>query len=219
MKVCPFCNSQIPDEAIVCKFCGSQLDARAAFGAGARPESQVLTLVMGIFGLFCFPFGIVSIILWFGHRGRVKRGLVRSDGSATAGMVLSLVGIGWQMLFIIAAVFIIFSPAFHEAMVAQGLRSLHQAQAKYKAENGEYASAPAQLKKYDGEAGIEIAKWFGYKLEFEAGKDAWSCKAIPKNPDKYRYFYIDQTGTLRHSKTADVGPESPPYKESESFGG
>jgi hypothetical protein len=174
---------------------------------------------MGILGLFCFPFGIVAFVLWLGHRGRVKRGLVRSDGSAIAGMVLGLVGIAWQILAAIGIVYVMLSPAVHEAIVAKSLRTLHQAQEEYKAKNGEYASASANFEKDEAKAIDEVAKFFGYRLEFEASKDEWSCKAIPKDTEKYRHFYIDQTGILRESKTPDIGPDSPPYQEPKSFGG
>jgi hypothetical protein len=212
VRICPFCNSEIPEQAVICRYCGSQLDAASGPAVQARPESQVLTLIMGILGLFCFPFGIVAFVLWLGHRGRVRRGMVRQDGSATAGMVLGLVGFAWQMLFLIAGIYAFFSPAFREPFVAQMMREIHKAQEKHKSSKGEYAAAPAQLKDFGGEPAVETAKWFGYRLEFKASEGEWSCTAIPKDPERYRHFYIDQTGKLRHSKTADIGPHSPEYR-------
>jgi len=212
VKTCPFCSSDIPEEATICRYCGSQLEAVAGIGVRARPESQVLTLIMGILGLFCFPFGIVAFFLWLGHRGRVKSGVVRADGSATAGMVLGLVGIAWQVLFGIAGVLMFFSPAFREPVVAQMMLEIHRIQESHKAATGEYASTFDELRKHGSEVPVEVYGFFGYRLDMKGGGTEWSCTAIPKDPEGYRHFFIDQTGKVRHSKTADIGPHSPEYR-------
>ena len=46
------------------------------------------------------------------------------------------------------------------------------------------------------------------------GPNTWHAVARPLNPGKgKRYFYIDETGVIRESKTADIGPKSPAFGE------
>ncbi len=221
MKRCPFCGSNIPLTATECTFCGERLE-----GTGDLPgrqletsSPQVLTLVMGILGFFCFPFGITAIVLWFSHRGKVKRGLARPDGSATAGMVVGTIGLCWQMLVFIG---IIAMWSFICEGVAYGaLGSIHKAQEEHMSINGSYAVELEQLERYDVQSPNELGSLFGYKFELTSDGESWSCVASPLEPgeeNKLHYFYIDQTGKVRISDSEDIGPDSPEYVLPGQFG-
>jgi hypothetical protein len=218
MRKCPACGSDIPDDAVVCRFCGEKFGKPAPYAM--RPKSggsQVLLLIMGILALLCFPigpiFGLVAIILWISYRAKVKSGLAGPDGSATAGLVLGVLGSVLHVIAIIGIVAVMNTPQFGESMVASQLVAFHQAQEEYKKQNGEYATEISELNKQGVKAFIGIAGWFDYKLELKGDGESWSCIARPAKPEdngyKMHHFYIDQTGVLRSSETEDVGPKSP----------
>lgn len=216
MRKCPFCDSEVADTVVLCRFCGETL-GHATPAQAARGSSQVLTLVMGILALVCFPigplFGIVTVVLWAVHRGRVKRGFVKPDGLATAGFVIALVGILWQMLAVVA--YVAYKDVLDEALAAETLMEAHKAQERYRQANGEYASDKSQLERYGLEDTDSIGAFIGYSFKLTSDGSEWSCVASPVEPDadknRRRYLYINQTGVVRCSKTKDVGPDSPEY--------
>jgi hypothetical protein len=174
---------------------------------------------MGILALVCVPigpiFGLVTIILWASHRGKVKRGQARPDGTATAGFILGIIGSVLHAIVIVSFLVVLFSPSFWEIMTAGQLNALHEVQEKFKADNGQYATQMSQLKPYGTETFEAIAKYFSYELELSGDGSEWSCVASPTKPVvkgyKLHYFFIDQTGIIRSSETEDVGPDSPVY--------
>lgn len=219
MRKCPSCGSDIPDNAVVCRFCGEKLGLPASYAMQQRAGSQILILIMGILALICFPvgpvFGLVAIILWLSYRGKVKRGLAGPDGSATAGLVLGIIGSSLHILAIIGFLALINTPQFGEGIAASQLVALHQAQEEYKKQNNQYATSIPQLKKLGAETFEDFANWFDYKFEMEGDGESWSCIARPAKPEvkgyKLHYFYVDQSGVLRSSETEEVGPDSPVY--------
>ncbi len=102
--------------------------------------------------------------------------------------------------------------AANEAMVIASLRTLCTAQEVFNARFGNYAGGMRALAEKDL-IGPELAKGVrgGYIFEMQAdGPNKWHSVARPINPGKGKpYFYVDQTGVIRESKTADIGPESP----------
>jgi hypothetical protein len=56
----------------------------------------------------------------------------------------------------------------------------------------------------------------GYRLEMDASKHegGFEARAISLEPDRPSY-YVDQTGLVRKSRGADVGPDSPPVEEAQ----
>jgi len=219
MRKCPFCGSEIPDNAMKCRFCNENLEARD-MGITKKVEPQTVTLVMGILSIFCFPFGIVAIILWAAHRSKVKKGLVKADSSATTGMIIGIIGIFLQIIFVIAMVFVFssFFAMLGEPMTATQLLVIHKAQEQYKNANNTYATNLKQLEKYGVQGVRELGSFTGYEYFLQSNNYQWSCIAKPIDKDsKKKYLYIDQEGTVRYSDTEEIGPQSPPYQMPNSF--
>ena len=231
MKKCPFCQADIPNYATICKFCGEKLGPAGpppgAYGGPPRPGgfgappaksgTQVVTLIMGILGLCCFPFGIVAIILWFSHRSKVNKGLANPDGAATVGLVLAVVGLVLNVLMIVMFFAAMSTREVKEAGVASQLALIAQAQENYRAANGCYASQLSLLEQYGVMPSGYVEWFFGYTVTLTLSEDGsdWSCVGTPTRPgtgaDRLSYFYIDKEGIVRFSKNADVGPTSPEY--------
>lgn len=101
-----------------------------------------------------------------------------------------------------------------QARIAAALRTISSAQEQHKLDSGAYAKnlqVLADKGLISRELGTGI--YGGYILEIEAeGAGKWNIMARPLVPaDDKSYFYADQSGVIRTSKTPDVGPESLPY--------
>lgn len=222
MKRCPFCNADVPDYAVTCRFCGQQLGSSGPRQApGAKSESQVLTLIMGILALVCIPIGpifaIVAIALWAVHRGKVKKGLARPDGTATAGLVLAVIGIVLTVMAIVmmVAVWSNVVGTIGEPFAAAQLQEIRKAQELHQQSTGQFATELSQLEAYGLAPIEEMSRWFKYDFHLRSSGDYWSCIASPIGPTSSeftrRYLYIDQEGTVRCSPNADVNSTSPEY--------
>jgi len=234
MRKCPSCGSYAPDYEAECRYCGAKF---AGVGAdsqqsqsqpyqqpyrqsrqqvhGNASSSQVLTLVMGILGVFCFPFAVIAIILWAVHRGKVKQGLAQPDGAATAGLVMSVIGIGLQVLVLIGviAVWSVVGIYWHEGGAAGTLKQIGLAQTAYYRDKGYYAYSFDELKPYGIEDISAVESIFNYTFELEGRGDKWSviARPLPSEVGKLRYLYIDQTGKIRADKSPNIGSHSPEF--------
>jgi hypothetical protein len=101
-----------------------------------------------------------------------------------------------------------------EAAALSHLRVLSSAQELYNVREGSYAAnleALAEINLIDKKLATGIVSGYMFDVQSD-GPTKWHAVARPLVPgEERRYFYIDQTGIIRVSKTPDIGPESPPH--------
>ncbi len=110
VQTCPTCQQSVAGNAKVCPACGQRLDYAASL-VSPQPRSDdrtstmaIISLVSGIFGLFCFGivFGVVALIMGETARKEIARNPGMGGGNmATAGRITGLIGmIGWTIAVI-----------------------------------------------------------------------------------------------------------------------
>jgi hypothetical protein len=84
---------------------GYQPFGSGGFGAPVSHRKALISMILGIVGLFCVPFifSILAIVLGVQARNEIDRspGTYKNRGMATAGMVLGIVGIAFGALYIV----------------------------------------------------------------------------------------------------------------------
>lgn len=111
MRICPYCNHGIADNAVTCTWCSANL-------AGTVPQMgmpyagpqetnglAIGSLICGIL-FFIFPSALVAIVLGHVSRSQIRKSQGRQTGSgmALAGLILGYLGISFIPILIIAAI-------------------------------------------------------------------------------------------------------------------
>lgn len=95
MAFCANCGSETPDQAAACPRCGHPAQSPVA-GPQRTDGGAIVSLVLGILGIFPFPLvlSIVALILGRRARARIARDpSLDGAGLARAGIVLGWIGI------------------------------------------------------------------------------------------------------------------------------
>jgi len=232
---CPTCLSDNPEGARFCFKCGSVLPVGAVPpplprrpGSVAQAPTKkgwaVAALVCGIFSALTlgilFPIGVaVGIIAVVKTRKRPET--YGGQTMATAGLITSAVSVGLLVFVgVLAAIaipnFVAARNAASEATAITALRHVVSGCESYAAVDGQYPESLDELVR----AGlvnpglIAPARGYTYRYERQTRADA-SGYTVVASPDTsrsglHRWFYVDETGVVRRSDSADVGPHSPP---------
>ncbi|GIW71281.1 MAG: hypothetical protein KatS3mg102_0823 [Planctomycetota bacterium] len=110
----------------------------------------------------------------------------------------------------------------NEASAKAGLRTIFNAQAQFRERDKDndgqpnYAATLMELHVHGALVDSELAQGTrsGYVFEILPGANmfTWSGRASPQVPGKSgdNFFFVDESGVIRYSTSAGVGPHSPP---------
>lgn len=102
-----------------------------------------------------------------------------------------------------------------EAAAIGSMRTISTAVARYWARLGEYPENMSELAQknpflIDSELLTGVRNGYFYELQGFSG--GYSCTANPETAHEARYFYVDQTGVIRHAEGEMAGPDSAPIQ-------
>lgn len=196
------------------------------------------SLILGICAYFIIPFAGAIAAVVLGHLGltEIKRsaGRLKGDGMAIAGLVLGyLQFVGLPFILIIAAIaipnLIKAKMAANEASAVGSLRTITTAEITYASScpkigfayslaqmgpggtdcpeaNNQLDSMLAHGQKNGYVFTPHVSSFSGNKPEMGFG---WNADPISQGTGT-RHFFVDQTGVIRFSKTAQADETSPP---------
>ena len=142
MRICPYCNQGIADNAVACSWCSANLAGTVPqMGAPyAGPQETnglaIGSLICGIL-FFIFPSALVAVVLGHISRSQIRKSQGRQTGSgmALAGLILGYLGISFIPILIIAAIAIPnllrAKMAANEASAVGALRTYNTAMIEY----------------------------------------------------------------------------------------
>jgi len=178
--------------------------------AGPRPW---LILTLAVPGLILLPFAIAASILGVRYRRLVERDTIPESPAARIGMILGAAGILLGMIQVCAFIYLLpylvttVEPALDAQAAFSALQKIHAIQSDYKQLTGAYASNLEMLEKR-GFIDSSFRNLRNYRLELISSRvNGFEGRAIALEPGDLS-FYIDQTGIIRSSAGADVGPDS-----------
>lgn len=102
-----------------------------------------------------------------------------------------------------------------EAAAIGSMRTISTAVARYWVRLGEYPANMSELAQknpflIDSELISGVRNGYFYELQGFSG--GYSCTANPQTSPEARYFYVDQTGVIRHAEGEMAGPDSAPIQ-------
>lgn len=98
---CKNCGSTIDDRAVVCPNCGVATDNKIA---RAEPSTNVLAIVGFVLSFLVTIAGLICCVI---ARKQIRESDEKGMGFATAGMIISIVGIALSVLLVIIYIGII----------------------------------------------------------------------------------------------------------------
>jgi type IV pilus assembly protein PilA len=231
---CPNCLLDCPEGSRFCPKCGLRLEPigappplRQRPDSGGPPPKKgwaTAALVCAVFSVLSlgllFPVGVVVglVAVVKTRRSPETHG---GETMAVAGLITSAVSIAMLILAgVIAAIaipnFIAARRAATEATVVTALRHVVSGCEEYAATEGQYPESLEDLVQGRLVNPGLIAPEQGYTYRYERRarpEDAgYTVIAAPDTSRSglNRWFYVDETGVIRRSDSADVGPQSPP---------
>ncbi len=206
-----------------CNRCGSDPDEHANSpdcSSGKHPRTvppragPVLILALAVVGLVFFPLAVFAVVFATRHRKRLEAAGLPESRIARLGLVLAVAGILAGLIQLLALVYLLptlLSPGIEDSEKAaiSALRELCRVQSNHRQLTGKYAPG-LKLLRERGFLDSNFKELQAYRLELTVSEnlDNYQARAIPRKPG-LRHFFIDQTGVLRRSDSADIGPHSP----------
>ena len=87
---------------------GYQPFGSGGFGAPVQHRKALISMILGIVGLFCIPIilPVLAIVLGVQARNEIDRspGTYKNRGMATAGLVLGIIGLAFGVLYIVRVI-------------------------------------------------------------------------------------------------------------------
>jgi len=235
VSVCPYCGVATPVAQAATSYPVWEI----------APKSSGLALASLICGvLFLFvPAAIAAVVLGHIALVTIKRsaGRLAGQGMAIAGLVMGYLGIGITALFTIAVIFAMRTafrqnvPA-NETAAIDTMRTYEGALKAYAAMCPEQGY-PVDLERLGPGSGdcmhanlidvrlaIQTPVRYGYQFSYNSGAHgmekvsafALIARPVVPNATGQRYFYLDEGGIIRQSKTQIVGPKSAPVDDSKT---